>query len=123
MIIDGPIAATQINKPFLKQSLADTATETGFGVVLAARRRRTLLKPVPLHGDRRRVPWTVSGADLENELAQLPEMARRQALELDLPAEAEKELQQQLNKRIHARQPVRLVFTTPSLIESPVANP
>jgi len=65
----------------------------------------------------------VSGADLENELAQLPEMARRQALELDLPAEAEKELQQQLNKRIHARQPVRLVFTTPSLIESPVANP
>ena len=65
----------------------------------------------------------VSGADLENELAQLPEMARRQALELDLPTEAEKELQQQLNKRIHARQPVRLVFTTPSLIESPVANP
>ena len=65
----------------------------------------------------------VSGAELENELAQLPEMARRQALELDLPAEAEKELQQQLNKRIHARQPVRLVFTTPSLIESPVANP
>jgi len=65
----------------------------------------------------------VSGADLENELAQLPEMARRQALELDLPAEAEEELQQQLNKRIHARQPVRLVFTTPSLIESPVANP
>src|SRR5437588_9047188 len=65
----------------------------------------------------------VSGADLENELAQLPEMARRQAAEVSLPAEAEKELQQQLNKRIHARQPVRLVFTTPSLIESPVANP
>jgi hypothetical protein len=65
----------------------------------------------------------VSGADLQNELAQLPDMARRQALELELPAEAEKELQQQLNKRIHARQPVRLVFATPSLIESPVANP
>src|SRR2546421_9839557 len=65
----------------------------------------------------------ITGADLQNELAQLPEMARRQALELELPAEAEKELQQQLNKRIHARQPVRLVFTAPSPIESPVANP
>ena len=65
----------------------------------------------------------VSGADLENELAQLPEMARRQALDLDMPAEAEKELQQQLDRRIHARQPVRLVFVKPSLIESPVANP
>src|SRR5213082_3235188 len=52
----------------------------------------------------------ISGADLQNELAQLPEMARKQALEIDLPAEAEQELQQQLNKRIHARQPIRLVF-------------
>src|SRR5437660_8555029 len=31
----------------------------------------------------------ISGADLQNELAQLPEMARRQALELNLPAEAD----------------------------------
>src|SRR5438045_5351598 len=61
----------------------------------------------------------ISGADLQNELAQLPEMARKQALEIDLPAEAEQELQQQLNKRIHARQPIRLVFTGAIPTESP----
>jgi len=64
----------------------------------------------------------VSGADVENELAQLPDMARRQALELDLPAEAEQELQLQLNKRIHARQPVQLVFSNAPPAESPTAN-
>ena len=64
----------------------------------------------------------ITGADLENELAQLPEMARRQALEIDLPAEAEKELQRQLSKRIHARQPLKLVFTTVAPDESPVVN-
>lgn len=64
----------------------------------------------------------VSGADVQNELAQLPDMARRQALELDLPAEAEQELQRQLNKRIHARQPVQLVFTNAPPAESPTAN-
>jgi hypothetical protein len=64
----------------------------------------------------------ITGADLENELAQLPEMARRQALEIDLPAEAEKELQRQLSKRIHARQPLKLVFTSASPVESPVVN-
>ncbi|HLW35578.1 MAG TPA: DUF4230 domain-containing protein [Chthoniobacterales bacterium] len=61
----------------------------------------------------------VSGADLQNELTQLPEMARKQAVEIGLPADAEQELQRQLNKRIHARQPIRLVFTTPSPAESP----
>lgn len=61
----------------------------------------------------------ISGADLENELAQLPDMARKQAIEIGLPADAEQELQQQLNKRIHARQPIRLVFTSPSSAESP----
>src|SRR5205814_2770697 len=61
----------------------------------------------------------ISGADLQNELAKLPEMARKQALEIDLPAEAEQELQQQLNKRIHARQPFRLVFTSAIPTESP----
>jgi hypothetical protein len=65
----------------------------------------------------------ISGADLQNELAQLPDMARRQALELDLPAEAEQELQRQLNRRIHARQPVRLVFTNPPPAEAPTVNP
>ena len=60
----------------------------------------------------------ISGADLQNELAQLPEMARRQAIELNLPEDAEQELQRQLARRIHARQPLRLVFTIPSPAES-----
>jgi len=64
----------------------------------------------------------ITCADLENELGQLPEMARRQALEIDLPAEAEKELQRQLSKRIHARQPLKLVFTSAAPVESPVGN-
>jgi Protein of unknown function (DUF4230) len=64
----------------------------------------------------------ITGADLQNELAQLPEMARRQAMEMDLPAEAEQELQRQLNKRIHARQALKLVFTGAPRIESPVTN-
>ena len=64
----------------------------------------------------------ITGADLQNELAQLPEMARRQAMEMDLPAEAEQELQRQLNKRIHARQALKLVFTNAPHIESPVTN-
>ncbi|PYK31372.1 MAG: hypothetical protein DME57_03900 [Verrucomicrobia bacterium] len=63
----------------------------------------------------------VTGADLENELAQLPDMARKQAMEVELPTEAEQELQRQLNKRVHARQPVKLVFTDLSA-ESPVTN-
>ncbi len=64
----------------------------------------------------------ISGADLQNELAQLPEMARRQAEEVNLPAEAEQELQRQLSKRIRARQPVKLVFTNTPELESPVVN-
>ena len=64
----------------------------------------------------------ITGADLENELAQLPEMARRQAMEVNLPAEAEQELQRQLSKRIHARQALKLIFTNAPRIESPVTN-
>jgi hypothetical protein len=64
----------------------------------------------------------ITGADLQNELAQLPEMARRQATEIDLPGEAEKELQRQLTKRIHARQALKLVFTNTPRIESPATN-
>jgi Protein of unknown function (DUF4230) len=64
----------------------------------------------------------ITGADLQNELAQLPEMARRQATEIDLPAEAEKELQRQLTKRIHTRQALKLVFTNAPRIESPAMN-
>jgi hypothetical protein len=64
----------------------------------------------------------ISGADLQNELAQLPEMARRQAEEVSLPADTELELQRQLSKRIRARQPVKLVFANSPVIESPVVN-
>jgi len=64
----------------------------------------------------------ITGADLQNELAQLPEMARRQAMEIELPAEAEKELQRQLNKRIRARQALKVVFVSAPQIESPVVN-
>jgi Protein of unknown function (DUF4230) len=64
----------------------------------------------------------ISGADLQDQLAQLPEMARRQAIEIGLPADAEQELQRQLNKRIRAGQPIRLVFTNPSPTESPATN-
>ena len=64
----------------------------------------------------------IKGTDLEKELGQLPEMARQQALEIDLPAEAEQELQRQQNKRIHARQPLKFIFTPPNSAESPVTN-
>src|SRR5919108_1388421 len=60
----------------------------------------------------------ISNVDLENELAQLPEMAKRQALEENLTAEAEQELQHQLSKRLRVRQPIRLVFTSPPPTES-----
>ena len=65
----------------------------------------------------------ISGADLQNELAQLPEMARKQAIEIGLAGDAEQELQRQLNKRIRARQPIRLVFTNPAPVESPSPAP
>ena len=64
----------------------------------------------------------ITGADLESELRQLPEMGRQQALEIALPSEAEQELQQQLSKRIRARQPVKLIFTEASAAESPIGN-
>jgi hypothetical protein len=54
----------------------------------------------------------ISGADLQNELAALPQMARQQATELELPAQAEQELQRQLSKRVRTGQPLRLLFTS-----------
>jgi len=63
----------------------------------------------------------ISGTDLQNELAQLPEMARKEAVDIGLPGDAEQELQRQLNKRIRARQPIRLVFTNPAPIDSPTS--
>ena len=65
----------------------------------------------------------ISGDDLQNELSQLPEMARKEAAEIGLAADAEQELQRELDKRIHARQPVRLVFTNPQPAESPTVAP
>jgi hypothetical protein len=56
----------------------------------------------------------ISNVDLQNELAALPQLAFKQATESNLPAEAEHELERQLNKRVHARQRLRLVFTAPS---------
>jgi hypothetical protein len=53
----------------------------------------------------------ISANDLQNELSILPQLARQKAAESNLPAEAERALQQQLNQRIHAPQPLRLVFT------------
>jgi len=40
----------------------------------------------------------------------LPQLAREKAAESDLPAEAESALQQQIEQRVHAPQPVHLIF-------------
>ena len=53
----------------------------------------------------------ISGEDVQNELSILPQLVREKAVESNLPAEAERTLQRQLNERIHVRQPVHLVFT------------
>ena len=55
----------------------------------------------------------ISGEDMQNELSILPELARQKAIEADLPGEAERALQQQLAERVHAPQPLRLIFTSP----------
>jgi hypothetical protein len=52
----------------------------------------------------------VSAEDLQTELGTLPQLARERARESGLAAEAEKALQQQLDARIHAAQPLRIVF-------------
>src|SRR6266480_205524 len=54
----------------------------------------------------------ISGDDVQNELAILPQLARQKATEAGLPAEAEHALEQQLNERVHAPQPLRLIFTS-----------
>ena len=55
----------------------------------------------------------ISAADLEGQLATLPELAQRKAAESGILAEAETALQTQLNERIHAERPVHLVFQSP----------
>jgi hypothetical protein len=52
----------------------------------------------------------ISAADLENELATLPQLARQRAAESGILAEAEVALQKQLEERVHAGRPVHVVF-------------
>ena len=52
----------------------------------------------------------ISGEDMQSELSILPQLAREKAAESDLPAEAERTLQQQIEERVHAPQPLRLIF-------------
>jgi Protein of unknown function (DUF4230) len=52
----------------------------------------------------------ISGQDMQSELSNLPELAREKAAESDLPAEAERTLQQQIKERVHASQPLHLIF-------------
>ena len=54
----------------------------------------------------------ISADDVQNELSILPQLARERALASNLPGEAERSLQQQLEQRIHTAQPLRLVYTT-----------
>jgi uncharacterized protein DUF4230 len=52
----------------------------------------------------------ISGQDMQTELSILPELAREKAKESGLPAEAEHALQQQIEERVHAPQPLHLIF-------------
>lgn len=53
----------------------------------------------------------ISAADLENELAALPKLAREKAEASRLTAQAEETLQKQLEERIGAGRPLRLMFS------------
>jgi Protein of unknown function (DUF4230) len=52
----------------------------------------------------------ISGQDMQSELSTLPELAREKTAENDLPAAAEHTLQQQIEQRVHAPQPLHLIF-------------
>jgi hypothetical protein len=52
----------------------------------------------------------ISAADLENELATLPQLARQRAAESGILAEAEVALQKQLEERVHFTRPLHVVF-------------
>ena len=52
----------------------------------------------------------ISGADVQSELSILPQLAREKAALSGLPEDAERALQQQLDQRIHAPQPLHLIF-------------
>lgn len=57
----------------------------------------------------------ISAADLESQLATLPELARQKAAESGLLAEAETALQKQLDERVQAGRPLRLYFQSPTV--------
>jgi hypothetical protein len=59
----------------------------------------------------------ISAADLEGQLATLPELARQKAAESGLMAEAEAALQKQLDERVQAGRPLRLYFQNPTVKE------
>ena len=52
----------------------------------------------------------ISGEDVQSELSMLPQLAREKAAESGLATEAEGAMQRQLDERIHAPQPLHLVF-------------
>jgi len=52
----------------------------------------------------------ISGEDVQSELSILPQLAREKAAETHLPAEAERELQRQIEQRVHTPQPLHLIF-------------
>ena len=59
----------------------------------------------------------ISAADLENELATLPDLARRKAAESGILIEAETALQKQLEERVQAAQRLKLVFQKPPVMD------
>jgi hypothetical protein len=52
----------------------------------------------------------ISGEDMQSELSILPQLAREKAAESDLPTEAERALQRQIEERVRAPQPLHLIF-------------
>ena len=52
----------------------------------------------------------ISGQDVQSELSVLPDLAWKKAADSELSAEAEKNLREQLEQRIHTEQPLRLIF-------------
>ena len=59
----------------------------------------------------------ISAADLESQLATLPELARQKAAESGILAEAETALQKQLDERVHTGRPLHLNFQSASAKE------
>jgi hypothetical protein len=54
----------------------------------------------------------ISATDLENELQALPQLARQKATDARLASDAERTLKEQLEKKIQAKPPIHVIFTT-----------